>query len=549
MRTFISVSVLTVMLFSPLTVMSQDKVSSQESKTSLHTLAESGDAGSFNILAKAAKEAHYKQEATGAVASLLLYASVSEDKGNNRIAAKAAELIIKNCTTPETDSFRIDAMKILAKADRDKALAAFLKAIDDKDIRVRQAVITLANTIPGTDATNRWTARYDKVSPAAKEDILKLLGERHDEAALPLVKKAMEDKNIDISSEAVSSLAKLINGDAVDPILSWMLQTDSEKGHIKAADVLVTILNHDNMKKVAACLRQSKGHATVTLIYLLSWSGETGYFDAIFPYINSGDIPVRAAAFSSLKNLASGKDVDNLLKAINSTNERPEVFSLQDALVVAAEKSDDRNSCTDKVMEALKNGIQAEKLIPVLAQTGDRKALDYVSYQFENGNPEMRELCFDALQGWHDWSATSVLYNICASGNKSFGKPALDAYIRLASDTLISSDDKLALYEKIAPYALYPDSRAEMVVQLGFIKTLTAFNFVSGYLADQDKTVSFCAALALVNIALPAGNGYQGLYDQNIRETLEKVITLLAGDEYSDTRNKIQSYIALKEGR
>jgi len=449
MRSIIKKAVFAAILLSSIHLQAQVDRSMQENKNTLFTLAEKGDPGSLAILAKAAKEAKYKQDSTDAVASLLLYASVTEDKGNHRIAEKAADIIIKNCITPETNTFRIEAMKIMAKANSDKALATFLKAVDDKDIRVREAVMKLANFVPGTEVTNKWIERYAKVSPSAKESILKILGDRGDNAATPLVKEAMEDKNIDISSAAVASLAKLIKGDAVDPILSWMLQTDSEAGHIKAADVLVTLLNHDNIRKVAACLRPSKGHATATLIYLISWSGDTSLFDAVFPYTNSGDIPVRAAAFSSLKNLASVKDIDNILKEINRTNERPEVFSLQDALAVAAQKSGDTDSCTDRILEAMKNGTQPEKLIPVLAHTGGQKALDYVSYQFENGNSDMRELCFDALQGWRDWSATSVLYNICVSGNKSYGKPALDAYIRLASDTLLKAVTSLHCMRKL----------------------------------------------------------------------------------------------------
>jgi len=88
-----------------------------------------------------------------------------------------------------------------------------------------------------------------------------------------------------------------------------------------------------------------------------------------------------------------------------------------------------------------------------------------------------------------------------------------------------------------------------MIVQMGFIKTLPAFRFVSRYLDDQDKTVAFCSALALANIALPTDKGYEGLYDQSIRQTLEKVIILLTGDEYTETRDNIRNYIDKKQGR
>lgn len=548
MKLLTRISVVTGLVLLSYTAAAQVTASEAEKKPTLHSLAVSGEPASLPVIEKAAKNAGYRPDPSGALTSLLLYASSAEKKGDSKLAEKAASLIIKNCTVSETDSIRVEAMRILSEVNPVKAVNVLLKAVDDKDAVIRDGVVKLANNIPGSDVTKKWISRYPKVTPAGKTGILKILGLRGDETALPLVKSAMEDKNTGISGEAVSSLAKLLKGDAVDPILTWLTAQPSEQAHIKAADVLVTILNHDNISKVAAALRASKGHATATLIYLLSWSGDIRFFDAAFQYTGSGDIPVRAAAFSSLKNLASGKDLDNLLKSINLTDERPEVHSIQDAMAVAIEKSGDEPSCTHKILEEIKNGTPPGKLIPILALTGGKEALDYVSLHFDNGNPEMRELCFDALQGWHDWTAFPVLFNIYTSGNKTYGKPALDACIRLASDTLLTNDQKLSLYEKIAPHAVYPDSREEMMVRAGFIKTKAAFDFLSGYLNDADSTVVFCSALAIANIALPSAGNEEGLSGDDVRQTLTRILTILTGDEYKDTREKINGYLNKKNG-
>jgi len=55
----------------------------------------------------------------------------------------------------------------------------------------------------------------------------------------------------------------------------------------------------------------------------------------------------------------------------------------------------------------------------VLARTGGREALSTVLKEFENGDPSMREVCFKALTSWTDYSASSALFEICASGNKT----------------------------------------------------------------------------------------------------------------------------------
>ena len=548
MKLLLKISVFTGLLLISYTTPAQVTATDAGKRSTLHSLALSGEPASLPVIEKAAKSAGYKPDPSGALSSLLLYASSAEKKGDSKLAEKAVSLIIKNCTVPETDSIRIVAMRILSEVNPDKAVNVLLKTVDDKDPVIRDAVVKLANNIPGSGVTEKWINRYGKVTPKGKISVLKILGLRGDEIALPLVRSAMEEKNQDISGEAVSSLAKLIKGEAADPILTWLTAQPSEQAHIKAADVLVTILNHDNIGKVAEALRTSKGHATATLIYLLSWSGDIRFFDAVFPYTNSGDIPVRAAAFSALKSLASGKDIDNLLTAINRTDERPEVLSIQDAMAVATERSGDEPSCTGKILEAIKNGTPPAKLVPVLALTGGKEALDYVLEHFDNGNPEMRELCFDALQGWHNSAAFPVLFAICTSGNETYSKPALDACIRLASDTLLDNSQKIALYEKIAPYAIFPDSREEMVVRTGFIKTKAAFDFLSGYLNDTDSTVVFCSALAITNITLPSAGNEEGLRGGDIYQTLRRILTILTGDDYKDTREKINRYLNKQTG-
>ena len=84
-------------------------------------------------------------------------------------------------------------------------------------------------------------------------------------------------------------------------------------------------------------------------------------------------------------------------------------------------------------LNAMAGKIQKEKIIPVLAKTGGREALTIVLKEFENGNSEMRDICFKTLTDWTDYSASSALYEICASRNKTFEGPAFEGYIRQIS--------------------------------------------------------------------------------------------------------------------
>ena len=71
-------------------------------------------------------------------------------------------------------------------------------------------------------------------------------------------------------------------------------------------------------------------------------------------------------------------------------------------------------------MKSLGDQKLKAKLLPVLAKTGGSEALNAVLKEFENGDPDTKAVAFKALSSWSDYTASSALYEICASGNKSY---------------------------------------------------------------------------------------------------------------------------------
>ena len=117
----------------------------------------------------------------------------------------------------------------------------------------------------------------------------------------------------------------------------------------------------------------------------------------------------------------------------------------------------------------------------MLAQTGGRDALAVVLKEFENGSSDTRDVCFKALMNWVDYSASSALYEICASGNKTFEAPAFDGYLRQISSSDLPDEQKLLLYRKIMPYAKDTDRKIKILDEAGGLKIYQSLFFVSKY--------------------------------------------------------------------
>jgi hypothetical protein len=255
------------------------------------------------------------------------------------------------------------------------------------------------------------------------------------------------------------------------------------------------------------------GHGIVALIWLLAWSGDNEYFDDVLPYVSSADLGVRAAAISSLGSLASWNDQPAIISLLQSTAEKQEVAELQRALATAAMKADDPEKRSETILSALAKTGSKLRLIPLLAQTGGNEALKRVAYEFENGDAITRDVCFDALAHWSDHSAVKALFDICASGNKTFGRPAFDAYLRMVSVADVTPERRLLLIKEIAPQAMAPDAKADMIGLAASLGIRQAGFFISSWLSDPSEDVRTAAQEALNEMKLPDGEVFVPMFN------------------------------------
>lgn len=484
-----------------------------ERAAALLAIASTGAPEAADILIDAASAVSFRRDPTGAVQALLLYAKIIGRNGEVKKMERIANQVIDASRDKEAASRRLAAMSIITEVRGNDALGMLLEAADDSDVAIRGGALRLAAGLPGSDVTKKWINRYARVSDAAKAEILFMLGERGDELAVPLMMKALDDPSHEISAGAVAALARLQGARAVDPLISWILKYDSEEGHRAAATALTTILDSTGMGKIAASLSGSKGNSTVTLIRLLAWSGDNSYFRDVLPLTASDDIAIRAAAISALPALASYDDQKEIITLLDATSDRAEVTELQRALLSAAMQGNSPGNRSAVILKALDSSSDRLKLIPLLAVTGGEEALKRVAAEFENGDAITRDLCFDALSHWSDHSASGALINITASGNKTFGRPAFDAYMRMVSVASLTPERKLLMIKEIAPYAVAPDARAGMVAFAASLGMRQVEFFIAPYLSDPEEEVRNAALEALESLELPEDEIFEPMFN------------------------------------
>lgn len=506
-----------------------------------NALAMSGAREAYSVLLRAAKSYGYRWERTGATASLITYANTAGLNGDIKTLDKICKMLIRKCDDRLTIHNKAAALKTYVAFHGKDAMPEILKAAEHPDNHYRNSAINLTDMISGSEIVNEWVEYFPEAIPAARPEIIRMLGNRGDEKALDLIKASLSDQDLAVRVEAAAAIAGITGSKALPELTAYMIRNESSADQEAAKSALKSIAGDKEISSLKDVLKNGPSAAKVSAIELMAWKKTKEYFEDILPYAWSSDENVKAAAFKSLPSLAGEKDQEALIKLIGSPGNAPFISDLQQALAVAANQTPDPGKRSSQILSAMDGRMDKKLLIPVLAKTGGREALSAILKEFENGDPEMRKTCFNALTSWTDHSASSVLYEICASGNKTYEAPAFEGYIRQIRNAELPDEQKLLLFRKIMPYALSAERKNQVLTELGKLKTWQTLFFVANYL--DDPATSATAAKSAMYIALPPVNTKTGMYGSNVREILRKAMSKLEGQESEYDREMISKYL------
>ena len=379
-----------------------------------------------------------------------------------------------------------------------------------------------------------------------------MLGIRADQMALPIVTASLSDQDLNVREEAAAAIVKISGSKSIPALIDYMMKFSSDSDQEAVKSALMTVCGNDNMSLLIPVLKSGNTAARKSTIELLAWNKRNDYFSEVLPLTTSNEEPVKTAAIKALANLAGPSYQTKLIELLLATDNQDNISDIQTAIAVAAGKISDPEKRSESLIRFLDSDLSSRdasslnnikiKLIPVLAKTGGREALKTVLNEFENGNSDIREVCFKALTNWKDYSASSALYEICASGNKTYEGPAFEGFVRQIKSIELTDEQKLLLYRKIMPFALNPDRKNEVLTEIGKLKTYQSLYFVSNYL--DDASTSGTAAKAAMYIALPSVNSKAGLYGDLVKEILNKAVGNLKGQESEYDKDMVNKYLA-----
>jgi HEAT repeat protein len=509
----------------------------------LHALDHSGDPQALPYLSRAADEVGYISDPAGATVALLDYAMVMGEKGDIKTLDKITRTVISKTKQDRDVQIKSAALNTYVKFHGIEAMPLLRKAVANADLAYRSAALNASMTIPGDEAMQYWINYYRKAPKISKPQIIDMFGRKKVETALPLINSALSDKEQSIRVEAAQALASISRNEAISPLITYMMVNPLAGDQIAAAKALMTVMRNEDIRFLLPVLKEGNAAAKSTAIGLISWKKDPKYFRDIFAFTSDSNDMVRTTALRALPYLAGPEDEKDLLDLLMKTSDSLRIPEIQRAIAISSEKSNPENKSAS-IIERLQSTTSAEdktKLLPILRLTNGKEALSVVKKEFENGNPDIRNVSFKTLTGWPDWNVTSALFDIISSGNKTYEDAAFTAYINQVNLASLSADRKYLLLRKLLPFTVSPDRQNRIISEMGKLKIYQALFFVAEFLDNPANSET--AARSIIGIALPAVGSDTGLQGENVRQILEKAGGRLSSNESEYDREMVNKYL------
>jgi HEAT repeat protein len=505
-------------------------------------LAATGNEQAVKVLTAAATGVSWGWEPTGAVAALIELADNMGAAGNLKSMDKLIKLVNSKCTKTGSTHYLAAALSVSVRHHGVNAHKQLLKTMKSSDPEYRGAAMRLASELPGETYTAEWTGALNSFKGKPRAEIISMLGDRRDRSASHTVTALLNDSDPLIRQTAAEAIAKISGREAIPALTDYLLTFENSDDQEAAAGSLVTLLEAESLRTLAGKLPTARPVAQGTIIGLLSWSRNEEFFTAVLPLIESEDDGVRSSAFLALKNLAPESALPELLNLLRTKQLKHENNEIRLAIAAALRNNPDTEGRADQLILSLKEPALKQQIIPILAMLGGERAVNAVLNEFENGDAPTRDTAFEALIYWNDYHSLNALYDICASGNKTFASAAFNSYIRQIASAPVTADQKLLFIKKIAPYALTLDQKEKLIESAGNVRTYLSLFFVAKYL--DDVALAPTASRIAMRIALPASGETSGMTGTLVREILEKSIAGISGNESEYDKERIRKYIA-----
>ena len=255
-----------------------------------------------------------------------------------------------------------------------------------------------------------------RLPSAAQAALLHALGARRDRTALEAVTQAAGSSDLAVKTAAIEALGGLGDRSSV-PVL---VQAIAAGGALAttAQKSLETIFAEGVDAAIVEVIKKTDDpNRRCQYIEILEHRRASSAVPALLEELAKGDGNVRRRAIAAMGNVATPKDVPDMLRGYLKIRESGERDEASRAIAEVCERAADQTNQAEPVLTAYRKASATDQiaLLPVLGRIGGPKALDLVRQAATSSDAPRHDAGRQALFNWPDPTAAEELAKLAAN--------------------------------------------------------------------------------------------------------------------------------------
>jgi HEAT repeat protein len=423
--------------------------------------------------------------------------------------------------------FRAAALRGAVLCDPAGGMKWLSSMVQDSDFSVFAMALRIAAEVKAQQVTDVLVSEIGKLPTERAVLVMKVLGQRGDKAALPLLLDMAKKGEKNVRVEAIQAAAEIGNASAVQVLMELM--KDKEDAVQRAAAAAVAGLPGPEVD--AAVVKALDSPDPALKIKMFDLAGQRRVASAVptlLKGMSDADLNVRTAAARSYGELAGAAGIPVLIDKLTKSTDAREVAIYERVLGTVCPLAGEKDACAKRLAEALPKAGPAAKpaVLRTLRVAGGPEALKAVRGAVNDADKEVHATALRVLGEWPSADASPLLLELAKSSSDGGDKLlALRGYLGMALLKNVAAADKLAIGRQAAPLIQREEEKRMLLGALSGAASAEALDLIIPYLEDPAvKREAVATVMAIAEKRKPKQHAAVA------QKALEKVVKVAADD-------------------
>ncbi|MGE5297075.1 MAG: HEAT repeat domain-containing protein [Solirubrobacterales bacterium] len=405
----------------------------------------------------------------------------------------------------DANPFAIRAAGIVGMmmCDPEKSAARMPEWMQDKDPKVRAAVVQAARRTPSKTPVRTLTSLLSGLDPQSQVQALALIADRGDLSSVDPVKKVLASSDESVQLAAIETLTRIGTDDGVEALLPVAVGGSGE-AQKAAREGLALIAGPRVDEAISAHAAAGEANVRAVAIDLLGKRHMPEAAKTLLAYAGDADEQISRAAFAAIVDVADAVDVSTLADLLAKAKSGGPRDSAVTALRAVLSAAKDKDAAAEAVVNRMK-AADADVKIAMLSSldaSGTTTALAVVCEAAQSADGALSDAGIRTLSNWPSFEGAETLVAIASKPETSLTHYVLATRGALR---LISVGDSAPMDQRVAlclatfDHARRDEEKKQAVATLGALPCQKAIDRLGELIkVDALKTE---AALATVDLA------------------------------------------------